>query len=979
MKKVLILVLISVTGLIFYNPPLDIMAEVIQSQIYDFTQADYEEYIDSETYNTPQGEDIVILGIDFINDGSEHEDVEIIHDDDLDIDVLFTPERGTVTWEVNVPTAGYYNVSINYYPTEGKSSSIERSLIVNGEIPFKGAKNLIFPRIWTNANEVLKDPNGNDIKPKQIEAPRWTSSFAKDDLGYTLDPYLFYFEEGDNTIGLESIKEPMTINSIVISSYGEIPNYSTVEGNYPAADFLDDFVVKIQGEDAIEKSSPTLYPIPDRSSSKTEPYHTSLIRLNNIGGFNWRIPGESITWEFEVPEDGLYKISMRVKQTFNRGMFASRAIYIDGEIPFQELQSQQFNYAGNWQIHTLGYNYDVITGVGDNQEIETVREETSFYLTKGVHTITMEVTLGEFGELTQEVETSVDNLNKLYRDIIKYTKATPDPYRDYQLEERFPEMIEILDAEAARLDHIIDEIVKITGSTNERTAVLERVQLQLEDFSGDARSIPRRLNEFNSNLSSLGTWILQIREQPLQVDYIMVHSDDYELPKPLEGFFVRMWNYTLSFFASFTTNYSAIGGGGQEGEEHIEVWTTLGRDQANVIRQLIDETFTPDTGIVVDLKLVNGGVLLPATLAGQGPDVAMNVGNVLPVNYALRSAIYDLSEFDDFEEVSQRFYESAMVPYNLEDGYYALPEQQIFLMMFYRKDILDELDLEIPDTWDDVISMSPYLQKHNFDFWLPMHVTQGAMGDIQPNALFSSLLFQNDGHFYADDNKVSAFTEEQALKSFEIWSDFYSSHKFPLQASFINRFRNGEIPIGIEYYTVYNTLSVFAPEIRGDWAFAPIPGTIDIDEFGNEYIRRETTSTGTAIVLMKNADNVDASWDYMKWWTSKDTQVQFGREMEGILGAAARYPTANIEALAELPWSTAEYDMLAYQMSFTRGIPQVAGGYLTGRHIDNAFREVINEGINPREALYDYTLIINMELTKKRREFGLDVYEGEDD
>ena len=962
MKKILLVMLVLVTGLIFYNPSLDIKAEVIESQFYDYLQDGYEDYVVSGENFTPQGEDIIILGIDFIDDGSQNEKVEIVHYDELNHDVLFTPERGIVTWTVNIPTEGFYNISIDYYPTEGKSSSIERSIFINGEIPFNGARNLIFPRVWTNSGEIKQDPNGNDIKPKQVEAPRWIKQFCKDDLGYTLDPYLFYFDAGENTIGLESIKEPMTINEIIISSYKAIPDYATVINDHPDASFISDFVVKVQGEDAIEKSSPTLYPIPDRSSSLTEPYDVSLIRLNNIGGFNWRIPGDSITWEFDVPADGFYNISMRVKQTFNRGMFASRAIYIDGQIPFREVQTEHFNYAGNWRMQTLG-NDD---------------ENYRFYLTEGVHTISMEVTLGEFGELTQEVETSVDNLNSLYRNIIRYTKATPDPYRDYELEKRFPEMITILDEEAVRLGYIIDEIVKITGSTNEKTAVLERVKLQLEDFSGDARSIPRRLNEFNSNLSSLGTWILQIREQPLQVDYILVHSDDYELPRALEGFFARIWNYTLSFFASFTTNYSAIGGGGQEGEEHIEVWTTLGRDQANVIRQLIDETFTPDTGIVVDLKLVNGGVLLPATLAGQGPDVAMNVGNVLPVNYALRSAIYDLSEFDDFEEVSERFYESAMVPYGLEDGYYALPEQQIFLMMIYRKDILDELELTIPETWDDVILMSPYLQKHNFDFWLPMHITKGAMGDIQPNALFASLLFQNDGHFYLDDNKVSAFKEEQALKSFEIWTDFYSAHKFPLQASFINRFRNGEIPIGIEYYTVYNTLSVFAPEIRGDWAFAPIPGTIDIDEFGNEYIRRETTSTGTAIVLMNNADNVDASWEYMKWWTSKDTQVQFGREMEGILGAAARYPTANIDALAELPWSTAEFDMLAYQMQYTRGIPQVAGGYLTGRHIDNAFREVINEGSNPREALYDYTLIINMELTKKRKEFGLDVDEEED-
>ena len=79
----------------------------------------------------------------------------------------------------------------------------------------------------------------------------------------------------------------------------------------------------------------------------------------------------------------------------------------------------------------------------------------------------------------------------------------------------------------------------------------------------------------------------------------------------------------------------------------IEVWMTLGRDQANVVRNLIDTTFTKETGIKVDLKLTGADVLLKATLAGIGPDVALNVDSSLPVNYALRNAVYDLTNFDD--------------------------------------------------------------------------------------------------------------------------------------------------------------------------------------------------------------------------------------------------------------------------------------------------------------------------------------------
>src|SRR5690606_25357531 len=146
-----------------------------------------------------------------------------------------------------------------------------------------------------------------------------------------------------------------------------------------------------------------------------------------------------------------------------------------------------------------------------------------------------------------------------------------------------------------------------------------------------------------------------------------------------------------AFMATFTTDYSAVGRRDTgEVNETIEVWLSLGQDQANILRKLIDESFAPDSKIQVDLKLVAGNALLPATLAGRGPDVSISQSISIPINYDLRYAAYDLTYFDDFEEVSQQFMPSAFVPYNYLDGYYALPEQQNFLMMFYRTDIFAE-------------------------------------------------------------------------------------------------------------------------------------------------------------------------------------------------------------------------------------------------------------------------------------------------
>ena len=109
----------------------------------------------------------------------------------------------------------------------------------------------------------------------------------------------------------------------------------------------------------------------------------------------------------------------------------------------------------------------------------------------------------------------------------------------------------------------------------------------------------------------------------------------------------------------------------------------------------------------------------------------------------------------------------------------------------------------------------------------------------------------------------------------------------------------------------------------------------------------------------------------MKWWTGAEAQARFGREMESILGASARYQTANRDALRQLAWSNKRLKVLEEQMNQTRGFPEIAGGYSTTRHLINAVRKVINTKEDQRETLLTYARTINEEIRIKRREFNL--------
>jgi ABC-type glycerol-3-phosphate transport system substrate-binding protein len=489
--------------------------------------------------------------------------------------------------------------------------------------------------------------------------------------------------------------------------------------------------------------------------------------------------------------------------------------------------------------------------------------------------------------------------------------------------------------------------------------VLDRVIYQLNRFQESERNIQIGLKELDDNISALGTWVTSISEQPLSVDLIYIHGEDVSLPKAHTNFFQKLWHELVMLFGSYGANTSLKSNVEVDGPT-ITVWIMTGRDQSQLLRQLIDEQFTVQENINVELKLVTGTALLPATLSGNGPDVAIGVMQNIPVNWGIRNAVVDLMDFPDYQDFASNFHESSIVPFSFQDSVYSLPDTHDFLMTFVRTDIVDELGIEVPKDWDEVIDLLPLLQRQYLDYYLPN--TKGSL-----STLMYSMIVQNGGSLYEDDGKRTLLLEDKAMNAFIDFTTFFSDFGFEISANFANRFRSGEMPLGVFNYSLYNTLSVFAPEIKGQWEFALLPG-YNIDG----VIHNQSASTVTGTIILEQSKQKEASWKFMKWWLGEEAQTSYGRGMEAILGSAARYPTANLNAFANLPWSVKDYMILSEQRENTIGIPTVPGDYIIGRHIDNAFRATINDRTNPRDNLYEYVIKIDRELERKRQEFGLD-------
>ncbi|WP_309122518.1 extracellular solute-binding protein [Paenibacillus sp.] len=866
---------------------------------------------------------------------------------------VLTGESGTITWNVQVREAGFYQIAVTYKPAAGTNSKIERKLYIDGQSLFNGMNQLIFHRVWDNGGKML-EKDGNEIRPTAVEKPESMTVYISDSRRRSLEPYKFYFSAGTHALTLESVKEPMEIRDITLRAAPDIKPYADViEAWKQIYKVYDGVNLEYQAERtddrtiAIEKSSVDILLSTDYSNPNTVPYHPYKIKLNTIGGSSWRTPGDFLTWRIHVPEEGLYRISFRGAQNTNRGVMSYRELKVNGVVPFREAMAIPFDFHSGF-VHYVPGNDD---------------GEFLIPLKQGENTISLEVVLGEFAMPLSEVEKSVFALNDLYRKTVQITGLVPDRYIDYEITKKIPNYTEILRTESDRLKKVVDELVRITGEKGEKTAMIEKMRVQAERLAARPEEVIAELGTMENNISSLGTWITTISEMPLQLDSFTLSSPTARLPDAMPNALVRGYYGLVRFLSTFFVDETMLSDGTDKNA--IKVWIAAGRDQAQIIKTLIDQGFTPNSNIPVDLQLIPEDVILPATLAGNGPDVALAVPQATVVNFAMRNALVDLSKLDGFEDIRSKFPDSTWRTVTYRNGIFGLPEQETFLMMFYRKDILDQLGLQAPETWDEVEHLISILHANNYDFYMP------------GQELYPSLVYQYGGDLYqgggGDYGIKSGLIDDSAMSAFNRVTRFFTSYRLPVTADFPNRFRTGAMPVGIAPYTTYNQLEVFAPEIRGLWSFAPMPGI----ETADGGVNNTVVSTTIDSIMMQSSQRKAEAWKFMQWWLETDTQAQYANALEAVMGSAARYPTANVDVLKRLPWATKDAEQLLRQFEFTVGSPEVPGGYMTPRAIDYAFRSVVTSGKNPREALYMNIKQIDKELTKKRKEFHLSYSEGD--
>lgn len=861
-------------------------------------------------------------------------------------------DRERLSFTVTVPEEGLYQLGLTYFSESTGLIQPEFALKVNDEFQFLESRRFVVPTKWQYVSDTFETNRfGNELIPKQTIRQEWQTVLLRDANYEQEEPLLFYLKEGTSQITIENTSGEMLVGNVFVASPEEKPSYTEYVSLNPNQSKPVSLLQIVEAEKPLYKSESSIRPIPKKNVS-TSPYSAESLLLNTMGGESWNKSGQSITWEVEAEEAGWYHLSLKTMQDQKQDIPVFRTVLIDGEVPFQEMQHYRIEPSEKWTNMTLAKDEN---------------DPYAFYLEPGIHEVTLIADATLIANIVNDLEFMMRDVGNLGLKISQLTGNQSDSNRDWDILQYLPEIKEQFQVWDAMLADAYDQLHLVYGKKEVETTEETRLKLirtQLDNLGEEPNELPNRLGDLSEGSSSatqlMGDLITSLQNTPLLVDSLYLHTADESLPEANADFFTTAKSKVHEFFLSFNQQTFGVE---QVDDDTLEVWVARSQQFVEVMQNMADSSFTEETGVKVKFSVMpNEQKLILSNSAGKQPDVALGISVGTPYELSIRGAATDISQFNDFEEVAERFSPGAFLPLMMDGGVYALPETQDFYVLYYRSDIMEQLNIPIPNTWEEVTQILPELQRSGMNFFVPLSGTAGS----KPFMFTAPFIYQFGGEVYSLDAMSAAIDSEESVAGLDFMTKLYTLYSLPMQVpNFYNSFRYGTLPIGISNFQTYVQLRSAAPEIANSWDIAPHPG---IEQEDGEVVRWTPGSAQTSMIFNKS-EKQDEGWEFMKWWTSTETQVDFATNMQTTFGPEYMWHTANLEAFSLLPWPREDKEVILEQWEYLREVPKIPGSYMIEREVSNVWTDVVFNGVNLRASVDDATVTSNREIRRKMEEF----------
>lgn len=293
----------------------------------------------------------------------------------------------------------------------------------------------------------------------------------------------------------------------------------------------------------------------------------------------------------------------------------------------------------------------------------------------------------------------------------------------------------------------------------------------------------------------------------------------------------------------------------------VTFWHAMTGQQETTLTELTDQ-FNAENEYGITVTLVNQGSyddLSTKLTANAAADTLPDLSQAY--NSWLIPYLDKVVHLDDFVANDYDNYDDIMESYREETSQFgfinAMPFNKSTYVYFYNKTMFDELGLEAPQTWDDLLTIGKTFQEQK---------NMVSLGFDDMAGMLEATLRQNGCDYVTEEG--AQFDNEAGQQAIDFIMELYNNGYARLVGEdnyFSGPFSNQLIPAYIGSSTGVSYIT------HEDWELgvAPLPGNTE----------KAANTAGTNIVMFSKEENQQkAAWEYLKFLTSTDATVKWAMD-----------------------------------------------------------------------------------------------------
>jgi multiple sugar transport system substrate-binding protein len=270
--------------------------------------------------------------------------------------------------------------------------------------------------------------------------------------------------------------------------------------------------------------------------------------------------------------------------------------------------------------------------------------------------------------------------------------------------------------------------------------------------------------------------------------------------------------------------------------------------------------------------------------AGNPPDLGQVEYDALP-SFRIQDGLVNLADCEAVAQSKDLFVDWTwnQVSFGEENAAYGVPQDAGPMAMFYRADLFEANDIEVPTTWAEYAQAAEKIRAADG------YITNFSTSDVNQ---FAGLAWQAGGRWFGNDGdkwKVD-LADAKTAEVAQYWQDLLDRKLIstvpPWTTEWDNAYNTGQAWTWISAVWGANSISTGAPDTAGKWAVAPMPqwteGAAAAGNWG-----------GSSTAVFKGSEHVYEAAQFALWLNTSD-------EALALLNSTANlYPAA--KAGAQLP------------------------------------------------------------------------------